>query len=148
MSLETTLTEYNTMLTTHKALMNNLINKSTFDNKQREQNSKLNVLEHTHNTVSLKSTRNTNGNWTINNLIINKPLFITHSKATNAAADYCQAKVISGSNDCVGGSGNYALGINGNSACMIIVPTSTTVVLEVSRMNDSDKKDTLRAYQQ
>lgn len=146
MSLETTLADYSTMLENHKALMNNLINKSTFDNKQREQNNKISTLER-NVTVSLKSNRYTNGTWTISNLTINKPLFITHSKGNNAAASNCQAKVISGSNDCIGGGKSYILGINGSSACMIIVPTSTTVVLEVSHMDSSDTQDYLRAYQ-
>lgn len=101
--------------------------------------------------VSLLSSRTGDGNWTLSNVVVNKPIFITH----NAGADPggCYLTVVSGSNDLKTthhfGTWSVLSGLLlttiGAGACAIVVPTEDTVVIKVE--DSSDDNDTLRAYQ-
>ena len=96
--------------------------------------------------VSLLSSRTGDGNWTLSNVVINKPIFITHIGGRYPSA--CALVVASGSNDLTTKHffGVWTLPAEiGAGSCAIIVPTQDTVVLTVS--NSSDDGDTLRAYQ-
>lgn len=93
--------------------------------------------------VSFLSSRTNEGDWTLSNVVINKPIFITHSDGS------CMFNVKSGSDDLrtphiLGvdiGIGERAAGV-----CAIVVPTQDTVVLNVYRISDKNGF-TLRAYQ-
>ena len=96
--------------------------------------------------VSFLSSRTGDGAWTLSNVVINKPIFITHSGKIYPSA--CALVVASGSNDL---RTKHFFGAwvapaeIGAGACAIVVPTQDTVVLTVS--GSSDDGDILRAYQ-
>lgn len=101
--------------------------------------------------VSLLSSRTGDGNWTLSNVVVNKPIFITHNAGTYPGG--CHLTVVSGSNDLktTHHFGTWAvlsgqlLTTIGAGACAIVVPTEDTVVIKVE--DSSDDGDTLRAYQ-
>lgn len=101
--------------------------------------------------VSLLSSRTGDGNWTLNNVVVNKPIFITHN--AGAYPGGCHLTVVSGSNDLktTHHFGTWAvlsgqlLTTIGAGACAIVIPTEDTVVIKVE--DSSDDNDTLRAYQ-
>lgn len=101
--------------------------------------------------VSLLSSRSGDGNWTLSNVVVNKPIFITHN--AGAYPGGCHLTVVSGSNDLktTHHFGTWAvlsgqlLTTIGAGACAIVVPTEDTVVIKVE--DSSDDGDTLRAYQ-
>lgn len=94
--------------------------------------------------VTLRATRNYDGNWSITGLTVGKPVFITHSNGGNM-----EYTIVSGTNDNI--NQKYMLGrsiyltlvMTGN--CAILIPTSSTIVLCL--YHASDDQDTLRAYQ-
>ena len=101
--------------------------------------------------VSLLSSRTGDGDWTLSNVVVNKPIFITHNAGRYPGG--CSLTVVSGSNDLKTShffgvwdilSGDF-LTTEGAGACAIVVPTEDTVVIKVK--NSSDDGDTLRAYQ-
>ena len=93
--------------------------------------------------VSFLSSRTADGDWTLSNVVINKPIFITHSDGT------CILTVKSGSDDL---RSPHYLGTDvapaslGAGVCAIVVPTQNTVVLNVGTISDN-LGATLRAYQ-
>lgn len=101
--------------------------------------------------VSFLSSRTGDGNWTLSNVVVNKPIFITHN--AGAYPGGCHLIVVSGSNDLKTthhfGTWNVLSGqvltTIGAGACAIVVPTEDTVVIKVE--DSSDDGDTLRAYQ-
>lgn len=101
--------------------------------------------------VSLLSSRTGDGNWTLSNVVVNKPIFITHN--AGASPGGCYLTVVSGSNDLKTthhfGTWNVISGLLlttiGAGACAIVVPTKDTVVIKVE--NSTDDGDSLRAYQ-
>ena len=100
--------------------------------------------------VSLLSSRTGNGTWTLSNVVVNKPIFITHN--AGAYPGGCALTVISGSDDLktkhlfgVWATATNLLVKEGAGACAIVVPTQDTVELSVE--DSSDDGDTLRAYQ-
>jgi len=101
--------------------------------------------------VFLLSSRTGDGNWTLSNVVVNKPIFITHN--AGAYPGGCHLTVVSGSNDLktTHHFGAWAilsgqlLTTIGAGACAIVVPTEDTVVIKVE--DSSDDNDTLRAYQ-
>ena len=101
--------------------------------------------------VSLLSSRTGDGNWTLSNVVVNKPIFITHN--AGAYPGGCHLTVVSGSNDLktTHHFGTWAVLLGqllttiGAGACAIVVPTEDTVVIKVE--DSSDDGDTLRAYQ-
>lgn len=101
--------------------------------------------------VSLLSSRIGDGDWTLSNVVIGKPIFITHTGSTSPSG--CWLFVKAGSSDM---TTKHAFGVwsiesanvlvnHGSGACAIIVPTADTVVINVT--DSSDDKDILRAYQ-
>lgn len=95
--------------------------------------------------VTLRATRNSNGNWSITGLTVGKPLYITHSGGRS-----CHIKVLSGTNDFVGhaysiGAVYYYLVVLNSSGAFIYIPTSSTVTFDIT--DASDDGDILRAYQ-
>ena len=95
--------------------------------------------------VTLRATRNCDGNWSITGLTVGKPLYITHSGGHS-----CHIQVLSGTNDFVGHAYNigavyYYLVVQSSSGAYIYIPTSSTVTFNIS--NASDDGDVLRAYQ-
>lgn len=101
--------------------------------------------------VSFLSSRTGDGNWTLSNVVVNKPIFITHN--AGAYPGGCHLTVVSGSNDLKTThhfgtwsvlSGQLFTTI-GAGACAIVIPTKNTVVIKVN--DTSDDGDTLRAYQ-
>lgn len=101
--------------------------------------------------VSLLSSRTGDGNWTLSNVVVNKPIFIIHN--AGAYPGGCLLTVVSGSNDLTTTHyfGTWALLTGqllitiGAGACAIVVPTEDTVVIKVE--DSTDDGDTLRAYQ-
>lgn len=93
--------------------------------------------------VSFLSSRTEEGDWTLSNVVINKPIFITHSDSS------CSLIVKSGSDDLrtphFFGT-NIAPGEVGAGVCAIVVPTQDTVVLKAFKNSDNNGF-TLRAYQ-
>ena len=93
--------------------------------------------------VSFLSSRTADGDWTLSNVVINKPIFITHSDGA------CILIVKSGSDDL---RSPHYLGTDvapanlGAGVCAIVVPTQNTVVLNVGTISDN-LGATLRAYQ-
>lgn len=101
--------------------------------------------------VSLLSSRTGNGNWTLSNVVIGKPIFITHNGGSSSKG--CILTVVSGSNDM---RTQHFFGIwyatsgpllepDGAAASAVVVPTENTVVIRVE--SSPDDGDTLRAYQ-
>lgn len=95
--------------------------------------------------VTLRATRNCDGNWSITGLTVGKPLYITHSGGHS-----CYIQVLSGTNDFVGhaysiGAVYYYLVVQSSSGAYIYIPTSSTVTFNIT--NASDDGDVLRAYQ-
>ena len=95
--------------------------------------------------VTLRATRNYDGNWSITGLTVGKPLYITHSGGHS-----CHIQVLSGTNDFVGhaysiGAVYYYLVVQSSSGAYIYIPTSSTVTFNIT--NASDDGDVLRAYQ-
>ncbi|EAL4587021.1 hypothetical protein DOK57_00055 [Campylobacter coli] len=77
--------------------------------------------------VTLKSTRTTDGNWSITGLKVGVPLYILSSDSYN----YCGLKCISGSND---GHGDkyYYITNGGSTNVFVVIPTATTVTIEIN----------------
>lgn len=98
--------------------------------------------------VSLLSDRRGDGNWTLSGVVVGKPIFITHNAGTTPGGASLQA--VSGTSDLRTQHGFgvwfglYVGNIYGG-ACAIIIPTSSTVVINV--MNSTDDGDHFRAYQ-
>ena len=98
--------------------------------------------------VSLLSDRRGDGTWTLSGVVVGKPIFITHN--AGATPGGATLKSVSGTSDMVTvhGFGTWFGLYVGNiygGACAIIIPTSSTVVINVS--DSSDDGDHFRAYQ-
>lgn len=98
--------------------------------------------------VSLLSDRRGDGNWTLSGVVVGKPIFITHNAGATPGGATLQS--VSGTSDMVTvhGFGTWFGLYVGNiygGACAIIIPTSSTVVINV--MNSTDDGDHFRAYQ-
>lgn len=98
--------------------------------------------------VSLLSDRRGDGTWTLSGVVVGKPIFITHNAGTTPGGATLQS--VSGTSDMVTvhGFGTWFGLYVGNiygGACAIIIPTSSTVVINV--MNSTDDGDHFRAYQ-
>lgn len=98
--------------------------------------------------VSLLSDRRGDGNWTLSGVVVGKPIFITHNAGSTPGG--ATLRSVSGTSDMVTVHGfgvwNYPFtGYIYGGACAIIIPTSSTVVINV--MNSSDDGDHFRAYQ-
>lgn len=98
--------------------------------------------------VSLLSDRRGDGTWTLNSVVVGKPIFITHNAGGTPGG--ATLRSASGTSDMVTvhGFGTWFGLYVGNiygGACAIIIPTSSTVVINV--MNSSDDGDHFRAYQ-
>lgn len=94
--------------------------------------------------VTLRATRNSDGNWSITGLTVGKPLYITHSNGNS-----CRIRVLSGTNDFTGHDYNIGiviyLALVLSSGAFIYIPTSSTVTFNITCA--SDDSDVLRAYQ-
>lgn len=98
--------------------------------------------------VSLLSDRRGDGTWTLSGVTVGKPIFITHNAGTTPGGATLQS--VSGTSDMVTvhGFGTWFGLYVGNiygGACAIIIPTSSTVVINVSASTDDG--DHFRAYQ-
>lgn len=98
--------------------------------------------------VSLLSDRRGDGNWTLSGVVVGKPIFITHN--AGATPGGATLRSVSGTPDMVTvhGFGTWFGLYVGNiygGACAIIIPTSSTVVINVS--DSTDDGDHFRAYQ-
>ena len=98
--------------------------------------------------VSLLSDRFGDGTWTLSGVVVGKPIFITHNAGATPGGAALQS--VSGTSDMVTvhGFGTWFglyVGYIYGGACAIIIPTSSTVVINV--MNSSDDGDHFRAYQ-
>lgn len=98
--------------------------------------------------VSLLSDRRGDGTWTLSGVVVGKPIFITHNAGGTPGGATLQSA--SGTSDMVTvhGFGTWFTLYTGNiygGACAIIIPTSSTVVINV--MDSSDDGDHFRAYQ-
>jgi len=99
--------------------------------------------------VSEKSSRTTTGTWTITGLTVGKPIFLTVSGYSGDNGIF-EFRVTAGSND--GGAGNgvdfrlgpYSNGSLNSSCSAVIVPTSSTVSIEVAAITSGV---TARVYQ-
>lgn len=106
------------------------------------------TLSATQGTVSFLSDRRGDGNWTLSNVVVGKPIFITHNAGATPGGATLQS--VKGTSDMVTvhGFGTW-FGLNVGTlyggACAIIIPKSSTVVISVS--NSSDDGDRFRAYQ-
>lgn len=98
--------------------------------------------------VSLLSDRGGDGTWTLSGVVVGKPIFITHNAGATPGGAVLQA--VSGTSDLrtQHGFGVWFTIYSGNiygGACAIIIPTSSTVVINVS--TSTDDGDHFRAYQ-
>lgn len=98
--------------------------------------------------VSLLSDRRGDGTWTLSGVTVGKPIFITHNAGATPGGATLQS--VSGTSDMVTvhGFGTWFGLYVGNiygGACAIIIPTSSTVVINVSASTDDG--DHFRAYQ-
>lgn len=98
--------------------------------------------------VSLLSDRRGDGTWTLSGVVAGKPIFITHNAGATPGGATLQS--VSGTSDMVTVHGfgtwfSLYLGYVYGGACAIIIPTSSTVVINVA--NSSDDGDHFRAYQ-
>lgn len=98
--------------------------------------------------VSLLSDRFGDGTWTLSGVVVGKPIFITHNAGRTPGGAALQS--VSGTSDMVTVHGfgtwfSIYLGYVYGGACAIIIPTSSTVVINVSA--SSDDGDHFRAYQ-
>lgn len=98
--------------------------------------------------VSLLSDRFGDGTWTLSGVVVGKPIFVTHNAGATPGGATLQS--VSGTSDMVTvhGFGTWFglyVGYMYGGACAIIIPTSSTVVINVS--NSSDDGDHFRAYQ-
>lgn len=98
--------------------------------------------------VSLLSDRRGDGTWTLSGVVIGKPIFIAHNAGATPGGASLQS--VSGTSDMVTvhGFGTWFglyVGYIYGGACAIIIPTSSTVVINVT--NSSDDGDHFRAYQ-
>ena len=98
--------------------------------------------------VSLLSDRLGDGTWTLSGVVVGKPIFITHNAGATPGGAVLQA--VSGTSDLrtQHGFGVWFTIYSGNiygGACAIIIPTSSTVVINVSASTDDG--DHFRAYQ-
>lgn len=98
--------------------------------------------------VSLLSDRFGDGTWTLSGVVVGKPIFITHN--ASATPGGATLRSVSGTSDMVTvhGFGTWFglyVGYIYGGACAIIIPTSSTVVINVT--NSSDDGDHFRAYQ-
>lgn len=98
--------------------------------------------------VSLLSDRFGDGTWTLSGVVVGKPIFITHNAGTTPGGARLQS--VSGTSDMVTFHGfgtwfNLYAGYIYGGACAIIIPTSSTVVINVT--DSSDDGDHFRAYQ-
>ena len=98
--------------------------------------------------VSLLSDRLGDGTWTLSGVVVGKPIFITHNAGATPGGAVLQA--VSGTSDLrtQHGFGVWFTIYSGyiyGGACAIIIPTSSTVVINVSNSNDDG--DHFRAYQ-
>lgn len=137
------------ILNTQKAININYYDKNAINSSQQAQDEKIKLLEQSNN-LKLIDTRILSGQWTLTNLVINKPLYIIHSKGAASVSGYCEFRVLSGCDDLQGGTAWYHVGAQGKSACVVLVPKQTSIVIELSSMNgesSSSYDDTLRAYQ-
>lgn len=99
-------------------------------------------------TVSLLSDRFGDGAWALSGVVVGKPIFITHNAGATPGGAALQS--VSGTSDMVTvhGFGTWFgpyVGYIYGGACAIIIPTSSTVVINV--MNSTDDGDHFRAYQ-
>lgn len=99
-------------------------------------------------TVSQVSIRTANGFWSITGLVVGKPLIISFSIPSNNSG-LMSLRCVSGSNDAKsGGTGRWGIATwdyhFSALPSMMIIPTSTTVVMEVANMTGSAR---LYAYQ-
>ena len=98
--------------------------------------------------VALISDRVGDGAWTLSGVVVGKPIFITHNAGSTPGG--AALRSVSGTSDMVTvhGFGTWFSLYVGNyygGACAIIIPTSSTVVINVT--NSSDDGDHFRAYQ-
>ena len=98
--------------------------------------------------VSLLSDRFGDGTWTLSGVVVGKPIFITHN--AGATPGGATLRSVSGTSDMVTTHGfgvwfGPYVGYIYGGACAIIIPTSSTVVINV--MNSTDDGDHFRAYQ-
>lgn len=98
-------------------------------------------------TVTLLSTRTTNGTWTITGVEIGEPLYVLASAPGVFSLTYVSLIVTSGSDDGLGGSFTFDIVIssaaNGTGNNLIVIPTDTSVSISVTFSGSM----TLRAYQ-
>ena len=104
-------------------------------------------------TVSLKSTRTSEGSWTITGLEVGKPLYVISSSLSDPAYDsyrYHEIRAVSGTLDNsntasrIGSIASSASAGSGLTNVFIVIPTSTTVVLSNGHRYADNY---LRAYQ-
>ena len=98
--------------------------------------------------VALISDRVGDGTWTLSGVVVGKPIFITHNAGAFPGGATLQS--VSGTSDMVTAHGfgvwlGLYVGYIYGGACAIIIPTSSTVVINVG--NSSDDGDHFRAYQ-
>lgn len=98
--------------------------------------------------VSLLSDRRGDGTWTLSGVVVGKPIFITHNAGATPGGAVLQA--VSGTSDLrtQHGFGSWFTVYSGyiyGGACAVIIPTSSTVVINVSASTDDG--DHFRAYQ-
>lgn len=98
--------------------------------------------------VSLLSDRHGDGTWTLSGVVVGKPIFITHNAGATPGGAVLQA--VSGTSDLrtQHGFGTWFTTYFGyiyGGACAVIIPTSSTVVINVS--DSTDDGDHFRAYQ-
>lgn len=104
--------------------------------------------------VSLKGSRSSNGNWTLEGLTVGKPLFILYTATEESTASYGRAclRAISGTDDgrCRSDRMMFALGGNFadswySSNTFIVIPIESTVIFNISYIPGHYSE--LRAYQ-
>lgn len=97
--------------------------------------------------VSLLSDRLGDGTWTLSGVVVGKPIFITHN--AGATPGHACLQSVSGTSDMITihgfGTWTYSYVNLYYGACAIIIPTSSTVVINVSASTDDG--DHFRAYQ-
>lgn len=98
--------------------------------------------------VSLLSDRLGDGTWTLSGVVVGKPIFITHNAGDTPGG--ATLRSVSGTSDMVTvhGFGTWFglyVGYIYGGACAIIIPTSSTVVINVN--HSTDDGDHFRAYQ-
>lgn len=125
---------------------NHLANKSYVDGK---------VSSASSTAVSLKGTRTTTGSWTLSGLKIGVPVYIILTqKSTKINLLFAAIKAVSGTNDGIAvdsvskffiGFDNSGGTVRNSSNVLIYIPTSTTMVLNITEM--SSAAPNLNAYQ-